>query len=338
MQGMRVVQVGKPGGTFEVAERPIPEPVAGQVLLKVEACGICHSDQIAKEGTWPGIAYPRVPGHEVAGRIEATGDGVSAWQAGERVGVGWHGGHCFACSACRAGDFIGCDHAQIAGLTLDGGYAEFMTAPQEALARIPDELHAVEAAPLLCAGITTFNALRHSGARDGDLVAVLGIGGLGHLGIQFAAKMGFRTVAISASKDKKELALRLGAVAHIDASTTDPAQALREMGGAQVILSTAPSSKALSAVFDGLARRGKLLVVGAAREPMPLVPAMLLSGRSIAGWPSGTPRDAEDTMSFCALTGVRPIVESFPLTDAAKAYERMIANKVRFRAVLTMQA
>ncbi len=336
MQRMKVVQVRQPGGAFEVIERPVPEPKAGQVRISVEACGICHSDQFAKEGTWPGIVYPRVPGHEVAGRVDAVGSGVTAWKKGDRVGVGWHSGHCFVCGACRAGDFIGCDQAQIAGLTLDGGYEEFMIVPQEAAARIPDGLSAVEAAPLLCAGITTFNALRHSGARDGDLVAVLGVGGLGHLAIQFASKMGFKTVAISASRDKEELARKLGAVAYIDSAASSPADQLRNMGGAQVILSTAPNSKAIAAVFEGLARRGRLMVVGAAIEPLPLIPAKLLSGRSIAGWPSGVPKEAEDTMNFCALTGVRPMVETFPLQDAAKAYERMLANKVRFRAVLTI--
>ncbi len=336
MQRMKVVQVSRPGGAFEMLERPVPEPKAGRVRIKVEACGICHSDQFAKEGTWPGTSYPRVPGHEVAGRIESVGSGVTAWKPGDRVGVGWHSGHCFVCAACRAGDFIGCDYAQIAGLTMDGGYGEFMIAPQEAPARIPDKLSAVEAAPLLCAGITTFNALRHSGASDGDLVAVLGVGGLGHLGIQFASKMGFKTVAISASRDKEELARRLGAVEYIDSAASNPAEQLRKMGGAQVILSTAPNSKAVAAVYDGLARRGRLMVVGAAVEPMSLVPATLLSGKSIAGWPSGVPKDAEDTMNFCALTGIRPMVETFPLEDAAKAYERMLSNRVRFRAVLTI--
>ncbi len=336
MESMKVVQIYKPGGFFEVVERLIPEPLATQVRIKVEACGICHSDQFVKDGLWPGIVYPRVPGHEVAGRIDKVGTGVTSWKVGERVGIGWYAGHCSVCRACREGVFIDCERGQVAGLTMDGGYAGFMVAPQEALARIPDGLSATEAAPLLCAGITTYNALRHSGARAGDLVAVQGIGGLGHLGIQFAGKMGFRTVAISGSKDKEELAIRLGANHYIDASATNAAEELARLGGAQLILATAPSGRAISSMINGLARRGKLLLVAAAAEPMEVMGLSLLSGRSISGWPSGSSRDSEDTMNFCALTGVRAMVETFPLESAAKAYERMLANKVRFRAVLTM--
>jgi len=335
MELTRVVQVYKPGGAFELVERKLPEPQARQVRIKVEACGICRSDKFVKDGMWPGMSYPRVPGHEVAGRIEKLGGGVSPWKVGDRVGVGWHGGHCFECRACRAGDFIGCERGHIAGLTIDGGYAEFMIAPQEALARIPDSLSAVEAAPLLCAGITTFNALRHSGARSGELVAVQGVGGLGHLAIQYARKMGFRTVAISSGRSKQELALRLGANEYLDSSVDHPAEELSRMGGAQVILATAPSSKIMASLLNGLSRRGKLLIVAGAADPMEIVPTALLSGRSIAGWPSGNPLDAEDTMNFSALTGIRAMVETFALEDAAKAYERMLANKVRFRAVLT---
>ncbi len=335
MAQARFVEVRKAGGAFEAVQRQVPEPQAGQVRIRIEACGICHSDMFAKEGVWPGIVYPRVPGHEVAGRIDDVGRGVEAWKVGDRVGVGWHGGHCYTCRACRAGDFVSCENGQISGLTMDGGYAEFMVAPQGALARIPEGLGAVEAAPLLCAGITTFNALRNSGARSGDLVAVQGIGGLGHLAIQFCSKMGFRTVAVSNGREKAELARKLGATDYLDASGTDAAGQLRKMGGAHVILATAPNSKIIAPMVGGLAGRGKLLIVGAAAEPMQIVPMHLLSGRSISGWPSGNPRDSEDTMNFSVLTGVRAMVETFPLENASSAYDRMMANKVRFRAVLT---
>jgi D-arabinose 1-dehydrogenase-like Zn-dependent alcohol dehydrogenase len=333
---MRAVQVAKAGAEFELVERPVPEPGPTQVRVKVEACGVCHSDQLAKEGHWPGLQYPRVPGHEVVGRINAVGSAVTAWQPGQRVGVGWHGGHCFECDCCRVGDFINCARLEITGLTTDGGYAEYLLARQEALARFPAGLDAVDAAPLLCAGITTFNALRHSGARAGDRVAVQGIGGLGHLGVQFAAKMGFTTVAISSGKDKADLARRLGASAYIDTAATDPAAELQKLGGAQVILATAPNAKAMSSVINGLAPRGKLLIVGAAFEPMQVAPVALLSGKSIAGWPSGTARDSEDTLSFSMLTGVRPMIEAFPLARAAEAYAHMMTGKPRFRVVLTM--
>ncbi len=336
MRSMTAVQVSKAGGAFEVVERPVPEPGPRHVRIKVEACGVCHSDQLVKEGHWPGITYPRVPGHEVVGRIDAVGSDVTAWQPGQRVGVGWHGGHCFECDPCRRGDFLNCVKLHITGVSGDGGYAQYMVARQEALARFPAELDAVEAAPLLCAGITTFNALRNSGARPGDRVAVQGIGGLGHLGLQYAAKMGFTTIALSAGKDKEELARKLGASIYIDASTTDTAAELQKLGGAHVILATAPSARAMASVINGLTPRGKLLIVGAAADPMPVVPILLLSGKSIAGWPSGTARDSEDTLNFSVLTGVRPINETFPLAKAAEAYDYMIQGKPRFRVVLTM--
>jgi alcohol dehydrogenase/propanol-preferring alcohol dehydrogenase len=333
---MKAVQVSRPGGDFEVVERPLPEPGPSQVRIQVEACGICHSDQFVKEGLWPGITYPRVPGHEVAGRVDKVGSGVSAWKAGQRVGVGWHGGNCFACDRCRMGDFINCERAQITGISFDGGYAQYLVAPQEALARIPETLNGVEAGPLLCAGITTFNALRNSGARGGDRVAVQGVGGLGHLAIQFASKMGFRTIAISKGKDKEELARKLGATDYLDADTADPTEQLKKMGGAHVILATAPSSKAIAPLVNGLTVRGKLLIVAAAADALQIVPITLLSGRAIAGWPSGVAKDSEDTLDFSALRGVRPMIEVFPLARVREAYERMISGKVRFRAVLSM--
>ena len=337
MAKMRVVQVTEPGAPLELVERDVPEPGPGQVRVRVEACGICHSDAFVKDGTFPGVRYPAVPGHEVAGRIDALGPGpgVVPWRVGQRVGVGWYGGHCGHCPPCRRGDFISCVNLQIPGIAYDGGYADYMVAPAHALAAIPDDLDAVEAAPLLCAGITTFNALRHSGARGGDLVAVLGVGGLGHLGIQFAARLGFETVAIARGEDRKELALSLGAKRYIDSRATDAAQALQGMGGARVILATAPSSKAMTAVIDGLGVDGKLLVVGATAEPIEVTPLQLIGRRaSVAGWPSGTAADSEDTLRFSALTGVRPMVEALPLERAAEGYERMISGAARFRVVL----
>ncbi|HWB09747.1 MAG TPA: alcohol dehydrogenase [Pirellulales bacterium] len=336
MSKMKVVQVPKQGADFELVERPVPEPGANQVRIKVEACGVCHSDVLTKEGAWPGITYPRVPGHEVVGRIDAVGSGVTAWQVGQRVGVGWHGGHCFECDSCRKGDFMNCSRLHITGISSDGGYAEYMLARQEAVAHFPSGLDAVEAAPLLCAGITTFNALRNSGARPGDRVAIQGIGGLGHLGVQYAAKMGFTTIAISTGQDKEALARKLGASFYVDAGGTDPAAELQKLGGAQVILATAPSAKAMSAVINGLTPRGNLLIVGADFEPMQFVPINLLSGRMIAGWPSGTARDSEDALNFSVLSGVRPMIESFPLTRAAEAYAHMLKGRPRFRVVLTM--
>ena len=333
---MRVVQVPRPNGAFELVERDIPEPGISSVRIKISACGICHSDSFTKEGTWPGIQYPRVPGHEVAGIIDAVGAGVVGWSAGQRVGVGWHGGHCGYCDSCRRGDFVTCKIApQIPGITYDGGYAAYMIAPAEALALIPDDLSPVEVGPLMCAGITTFNALRHSGAGPGDVVAVLGIGGLGHLGVQFAAKMGFETVAIARGADKGQLAKQLGARHYIDSQAQDPAAELSKLGGAKVILATATSGKAMGAVLGGLGVGGKLLIVGAA-DPLEVAPILLISGRrSVMGWPSGRSIDSQDTLRFSALTGVRSMNEVFPLERAAEAYERMMSGKARFRVVLT---
>jgi len=337
MSHMKAVQVTEPGGNFELVERPIPEPTRNQVRIKVEACGICHSDALVKEGHWPGLQYPRVPGHEIAGRIDAVGADVTQWKPGQRVGVGWHGGHCFTCDPCRRGDFINCQNEKITGISHDGGYAEYIVVPAEAVAAIPDDLPAPDAAPLLCAGITVFNALRNSGARAGDLVAVQGIGGLGHLGIQYARQMGFRTFAIGRGKDKEPLARKLGAVHYVDSAADDPAAELQKFGGARVILATAPDSKSISAVVNGLSNNGKLVVVGASMEPIMVTPIQLIAGRkSIQGWAAGTAKDSEDTMQFSALTGVRPMIERYPLEKAAEAFQQMITGKVRFRVVLTM--
>lgn len=334
---MKAAQISKAGGDFEIVERPIPEPGPGQIRIKVKACGICHSDVFPKEGYWPGIQYPRIPGHEVVGVVDARGSGVTMWKEGQRVGVGWHGGHCFQCEACRVGDFIMCRAQIVAGISYDGGYAEYMVAPQEAVALVPDDLAAAEAAPILCAGITTYNALRNSGARSGDVVAVQGTGGLGHLGIQFASKMGFRTVAISRGSDKKGLAMELGAHRYLDSDKDNVAAELTAMGGARVILATAPSSKAITPLIDGLGLNGKLVVVGVSMEPIEVMPLQLIGGRrSISGWPAGVPRDSEDALNFCALSGVRPKIETFPLEQANQAYARMISNQARFRVVLVM--
>jgi D-arabinose 1-dehydrogenase-like Zn-dependent alcohol dehydrogenase len=335
----RFVQVSKPDGPFEIVEREIPEPSPTQARIKVQACGICHSDSLTKEGLFPGIQYPKVPGHEVAGIIDVVGSNVTKWKPGQRVGVGWHGGQCGRCEFCRRGDFFACSEARVTGLTYDGGYADYMIAPMEALALMPNVLSATEAAPLMCAGITTYNALRNSGARVGDVVAVLGVGGVGHLGIQFASKMGLETVAIARGKDKEELAMKLGAKHYIDSQSQNAAEELVKLGGgAKVILATVTSGKAMSAVLGGLAVNGKLIVIGAPSEPLevPLLP--LLSGRrSIMGWYSGSSIDSQDTLSFSALSGVRPMNEIFPLERAAEAYERMMNGKVRFRAVLTTE-
>ena len=334
---MKAVQISKPGGNFEVVERPVPEPGRGQVRIKVEACGICHSDALVKEGYWPGIQYPRVPGHEIAGRIDAIGADVTLWKHGQRVGLGWHGGHCFQCDPCRRGDFILCQFEKITAISFDGGYSEYMVAPAEAVAAMPDDLPADEAAPLLCAGITVFNALRNSGARVGELVAVQGIGGLGHLGIQYASRMGFRTVAIGRGKDKQALAEKLGAHEYLDTGSRAPAEALQKLGGARVILATAPDSKSMSALVDGLAGNGKLVIVGAGSESLTVTPLQLIGGRkSILGWASGTGKDSEDTLRFSALSGVRPMIERYPLAKAAEAYDQMISGRARFRVVLTM--
>jgi len=323
---------------LELVERDIPEPGPEQVRIKVEACGICHSDAFTKEGIFPGIRYPIVPGHEIAGHIDAVGPGVTPWQTGQRVGVGWHGGHCRRCEPCRRGDFINCRNLKIPGISYDGGYAEYLVAPAEALALIPDDLEAERAAPLLCAGITTYNALRNSGARAGDLVGILGIGGLGHLGVQFAAKMGFETVAIARGRDKEALARKLGAQHYLDSKAQNVAAELTRLGGARVILATVTSAKAMSAVIGGLGVNGKLLVVGASADPIEVSPVQLISARrSIQGWPSGTAIDSEDTLAFSVMSGVRPMIETMPLERAAEAYERMMSGNARFRMVLTTE-
>jgi len=334
---MKAAQIPKAGADFEIVEREIPKPGAGEVLIKVQACGVCHSDMFTKEGAWPGIQYPRVPGHEVAGLIDELGDGVSGWTKGQRVGVGWHGGHDGTCLQCRRGDFGNCRNLKIAGISYDGGYQQYMVAPVEALTAMPESLSDAEAAPLLCAGITTFNALRHSGAGPGDLVAVVGIGGLGHLGIQWGNKFGYKVAAIGRGSESAALAKKLGASVYIDNKVTNAAAALQKLGGAQVILATAPSSKAMSEVIDGLAPNGKLMVVGATMDPIEVTPVQLISGsRAIQGWASGTPADAEDTLRFAVLTGVRPMIETYPLEKAAEAYARMMSGKAQFRVVLTM--
>jgi len=333
---MRAIQVSRPQGPFEMVEREIPEPGAESVRIKIQACGICHSDSLVKEGGMPGIAYPRIPGHEVIGIVDAVGPGVAGWKPGQRAGIGWNGGYCGYCGACRRGDFFACQTSTlITGLTSDGGYAEYMIARAEALARVPEELSAVEAAPLMCAGITTFNSLRNSGARPGEVVAVLGLGGLGHLGVQFAAKLGFKAVAIARGQDKEPLAKSLGAWRYIDSKAQDPAAELSKLGGAKVVLATVTAGDAMAAVLGGLGINGTLLVVGAAAS-LTLSPAQLLGGRhSIKGWYSGTSIDSEDTLAFSALTGVRPMNEVFSLERAAEGYERMLSGKARFRAVLT---
>jgi D-arabinose 1-dehydrogenase-like Zn-dependent alcohol dehydrogenase len=337
MARMKAVQVTKGKGPFEIVERDIPEPGNGEVRIQVEACGVCHSDVLTKEGLWPGIKYPRIPGHEIAGRIDSVGANVKNWKVGQRAGVGWHGGHCFVCEPCRRGDFIVCDFEKVCGISYDGGYAEYIVVPQEAVVSIPEGISAEEAAPLLCAGITTFNSLRNSGARAGDLVAVQGLGGLGHLGVQFARKMGFHTVAIGRGQDKIPLAKQLGAHEFIDYGETDPAKELTKMGGAKVILATAPDAKAMSQLVDGLSKNGKLMVVGAPAEPLSIsVLALILPKRSIQGWPSGTAPDSEDTLRFSVRDGVRPMIERYPLEKAAEAYERMMSGQARFRVVLTV--
>lgn len=334
MPKMKAMQVSKPSGPFELISRDIPDPGQGEIRVRVEACGVCHSDALAKSGAYPGLTLPRVPGHEIAGRVDAVGGNVTAWRPGDRVGVGWHGGHCFVCNACRKGLFINCEKAQITGITLDGGYAEYVVVPFEAAARIPDALDAAEAGPLLCAGVTTYNSLRNSGARPGDTVAVQGIGGLGHLAIQFASKMGFRTVALSHGPDKESLARELGAHEFVDTRRVNASEGLRRLGGADLVLATAPHSSAIASVLDGLKARGKLLIVAAPFEPLPVSALSLLSGKTIAGWPSGSAIDSEETMAFCSLTGVRPRIEKFPLEKAEEALEKALSNRIRFRAVL----
>jgi D-arabinose 1-dehydrogenase-like Zn-dependent alcohol dehydrogenase len=332
---MRVVQVSEPGGPFELHERAIPEPGLGEARVKVQACGVCHSDSYAKEGTFPGVSYPVVPGHEVAGVLDAIGDGVHGWTVGDRVGVGWFGGNCGYCESCRRGYFIDCRNKPVPGVTADGGYADYLVCRASALARVPDDLPPEEAAPLMCAGVTTFNALRRSGARAGGLVAVLGIGGLGHLGVQFAVKLGFETVAIARGKEKEEPARRLGAHHYIDSEAVNVAEELLRLGGATAILATVTSASAMSAAFGGLGPRGKMIVVGASGEPLAVTPGMLIGGnRSIHGHASGSSMDSQDTLAFSVLTAVRPMIETVPLEQAADAYDRMMANKARFRMVL----
>jgi D-arabinose 1-dehydrogenase-like Zn-dependent alcohol dehydrogenase len=331
------MQVPAPGGAFQLVNKEFPDPGPGQVRIRIQACGICYSDTLTKEGIFPGIQYPRTPGHEVAGVIDAIAADVPFFKVGQRVGLGWHGGHCNFCAPCRNGDFILCENGPIPGIHFDGGYADYVIAPANALALIPDELNDVEAAPLLCAGITTFNTLRNSGARAGDTVAILGIGGLGHLAVQYAAKSGYRTVAIARGQDKAPLAKKLGAHIYIDSTTQDPAKELQKIGGAHVILSTVTSAKAVDWVLNGLARGGKFIVNGVPDGPLALHGEPLILNRlTVVGWPSGTGKDSEDTLNFSVLAGVRSMNETYPLEKAEEAYQRMVAGKARFRAVLTM--
>ncbi|HKY27208.1 MAG TPA: alcohol dehydrogenase [Pyrinomonadaceae bacterium] len=334
---MKAAQVSNAGGDWELVERDIPEPQSGQVRVKVEVCGICHSDVLVKEGLWPGLQYPRIPGHEIAGRIDGFGENVTTWTKGQRVGVGWHGGHCFVCEQCRRGDFAMCVNRKVTGLDFDGGYAEYMLAPASVLAAIPDEVPAEEAGPFMCAGVTVFNALRNSSARAGDVVAVHGIGGLGHLGVQYARRMGFETVAINRGTDKEPLARKLGAHYYIDATASDVVAELQKLGGARVILATAPNAQAISALVDGLSPDGVLLVPAAPAEPLTINMFSLIPKRSsVAGWYSGTAKDSQDTIEFSALSGVHPMIEKYPLDRVADAYEQMHSGKARFRVVLTM--
>jgi D-arabinose 1-dehydrogenase-like Zn-dependent alcohol dehydrogenase len=335
MTKMRAVQISRAGGSFELVDREIPQPGAGQIRIKVQACGICHSDSLVKDGHWPGLLYPRVPGHEIVGIVDSVGAGVTQWKPGQRVGVGWHGNHCGHCDNCRHGDFFGCTvNLQVTGISFDGGYAEYMIAPAIAVALVPEDLSPEEAAPLMCAGITTYNALRNSGARPGDLVAILGIGGLGHLGVQYAVKMGFKTVAIARGQDKAPLAQQLAAWRYIDTLSSDPAVELQKLGGAKAILATVTVGDAMSAVQGGLAVNGTLLVIGAT-DSVQVSPLVLISGRrSVKGWYSGTAADSQDTLNFSVLTGVRSMNEVYPLEKAAEAYERMMSGKARFRVVL----
>lgn len=338
MPKMRAVQVTRPGGAFEMVEREIPQPGPRQVRVRVQACGLCHSDSLTKEGHWPGIKYPRVPGHEIAGVIDAVGAEVPRWKHGQRVGVGWLGSYCGYCESCRRGSFVTCANQLISGITMDGGYQDYVVVPFEGLALIPDELSPVDAGPLMCAGITTFNSLRNSGTRAGETVAVLGIGGLGHLGVQFASKMGFRTIAIARGTDKEALARQLGAHDYIDSQAGDVAEALQRRGGAKIVLATATNADAMAATIGGLSLDGRLIVLGADFKPMQLVTAGLIGRRSgIYGWPSGSSIDSEDTMRFSAMTGVRPMTETFPLEKATEAYEHMMSNKARFRVVIEVE-
>jgi D-arabinose 1-dehydrogenase-like Zn-dependent alcohol dehydrogenase len=332
---MRAVQIPEAGGDFEVVERDVPEPDPEEVRVAVDACGICHSDAFLKEGGWPDVEYPRTPGHEVIGRIDSVGERVDAWEEGERVGVGWHGGHCSTCEPCRRGDFIACENGQVTGFDHDGGYAEYMTAPQETLARAPDDLDAAGAAPLMCAGVTTYNALRNSDAEPGDLVAVQGVGGLGHLGIQYARQAGFETVAVSRGTEKRDLAFELGADHYIDSESEDPSEALTGLGGAKVALGTAPNADAMESIMDGLGVDGQLLAVGIPGDPLDVpVQPLVTSRQSVAGWPSGDARDSQDTLEFSALRDIESMVETYSLEEADEAYERMLDSEARFRAVI----
>jgi NADPH2:quinone reductase len=332
---MRAAVVPEAGADFEVVERPVPDPAPAEVRVAVDACGICHSDAFVKEGTFPGVSYPRVPGHEVVGHVDAVGEDVTAWSEGDRVGAGWHGGHCFTCDPCRRGDFLQCENADITGLSFDGGYAEHATVPTEALAAVPEDLAAVDAAPLLCAGVTTYNALRNSDARPGDLVAVVGVGGLGHLGVQYARAAGFETVAVSRSPEKRDLALELGADHFVNAAEADPAAALQELGGARVVLSTAPSADAVESVLGGIGTDGEVIVVGIPGDAVPTDIQHLVGTRgAVSGWGSGHARDSQDTLEFSSLRDITPVVETFDLDDVADAYDRMMNNDARFRAVL----
>jgi D-arabinose 1-dehydrogenase-like Zn-dependent alcohol dehydrogenase len=336
MATMRAAQVSRAGGPFEIVQREIPEPAEDWIRVKVQACGICHSDSLVKDGLWPGLQYPRVPGHEVVGLVDAVGSRVSQWKVGHRVGVGWHGGHCGYCDACRRGEFFGCQVAlKVTGISFDGGYADYMVAPAIAAASVPDDLSPADAAPLMCAGITTYNALRNSDARAGDLVAVLGLGGLGHLAVQYAARMGFRTVGIARGKDKEALARKLGAHHYIDSQAQDAAAELQKLGGARVIIATVTNGGAMSAVQGGLGLNGTLVVIGAA-DSIQVSPLLLIMGaRAIKGWYSGTAIDSQDTLRFSVLTGVRSMNEVFPLEKVSEAYDRMASGKARFRVVLT---
>ncbi len=331
---MKAVQISKANGPFEIVERDIPQPGPGEVRIKVEACGICHSDAFVKAAAFPGLVLPRIPGHEIAGRVDAVGHDVTMFKKGDRAGVGWHGGHCFECNACRRGLFINCEKGQITGISFDGGYAEYAVVPQAAVARIPDKLDATEAGPLLCAGVTTYNALRNSGARVGDTVAVQGIGGLGHLAIQYSVKMGFRTIAISSGASKEELARQLGAHEYVDTSKVTASEGLQKLGGADLVLATAPHAEAIASTVDGLKPRGRLLIVAAPFQPMAVSAFALLSGKTVAGWPSGSSIDSEDAMAFSALANVKPRIEKFALGQVEEAFAKVMANNVRFRAVL----
>jgi D-arabinose 1-dehydrogenase-like Zn-dependent alcohol dehydrogenase len=339
MATMRAVQIPSADADFELVEREIPTPGPGEAVVRVHACGVCHSDSFAKTGQYPGVSHPLVPGHEIAGEVSALGDGVQGWEIGQRVGVGWFGGNCGYCEWCRRGSLIDCENMEIPGITIDGGYADYVLVRATALASMPDDLSDEDAAPLLCAGITTFNALRNSGAPSGGRVAILGVGGLGHLGVQFAAQLGYETIAIARGGDKKELALKLGADHYIDSTAGDPAEALAALGGADVILSTVTHADAMAAVFGGLRPQGTLVVVGASMDPINVPAAALIGGgKTITGHASGTARDSEDTLNFSVLRGVRPMIETFPLERAAQAYEKMMSGDARFRAVISTGA